>query len=139
MRSLSLDPPYEFRAGSMVASLLRHAWREAAVFKTAQPDCQQCRPERSSPVFPDQRPVRGCTLGQPRTGRAGTGVPRGTAPGRVASVTGADRAIWYSTIGAVSVVALVAAFVSYGTRSRWCGHTVSPGRWPWPTRSRWTA
>ncbi|HUY51696.1 MAG TPA: DUF2637 domain-containing protein [Streptosporangiaceae bacterium] len=28
-------------------------------------------------------------------------------------MTGADRAIWYSTVGAVSVVALVAAFVSY--------------------------
>jgi hypothetical protein len=29
-------------------------------------------------------------------------------------MTGADRAIRYSAIGAVSVVALVAAFVSYG-------------------------
>lgn len=31
----------------------------------------------------------------------------------VATMTGADRAIRYSAIGAVSVVALVAAFVSY--------------------------
>jgi hypothetical protein len=57
MRSLSLDPPYEFRAGSMVASLLRNAWRDVAVFKTVQ------AADRAASQFPrsgddqDQRPL----------------------------------------------------------------------------------
>jgi hypothetical protein len=46
----------------------------------------------------DTRNQHGCSPGVPRD---------------VVAVTGTDRAIRYSTIGAVSVVALVAAFVSY--------------------------
>ena len=41
-----------------------------------------------------------------------------------------DQAIRWSTVAAVSVVALVAGFVSYRHALTWSRRTGRPGRWP---------